>query len=76
MILTDSTLPDMDVKTFAHTARKTIGDKTVVIIAWSSSPEAEEALLAPEAGIDDFVLKSTTTEGNELFAAALLGGFQ
>ncbi len=76
VILTDGTLPDMNATAFAPAARKALGDKPVVIIAWSSSPEAEEILLAPDAGIDDFVLKSTTSEGAGLLAAALLGGLR
>ncbi len=74
VILTDGTLPDMDVKSFARAARKALGSKPAIIIAWSSNPEAEEALLDTEAGIDDFVLKSTTNEGTGMLAAALLGG--
>jgi PleD family two-component response regulator len=76
IILTDGTLPDMNATAFAPAARKALGDKPVVIIAWSSSPEAEDTLLAPDAGIDDFVLKSTTSEGTGLLAAALLGGLR
>ena len=76
IILTDGTLPDMDAKSFAPAARKILGDRPVVIIAWSSSPEAEEVLLAPDTGIDDFVLKSTTSESTGLLAAALLGGLR
>jgi PleD family two-component response regulator len=76
VILTDGTLPDMNAKAFAPAARKALGNKPVVIVAWSSSPEAEEILLAPDAGIDDFVLKSTTSEGTGLLAAALLGGLR
>ena len=59
VILTDGTLPDMNATAFAPAARKALGNKPVVIVAWSSSPESEEALLAPDSGIDDFVLKST-----------------
>ena len=76
VILTDGTLPDMNATAFAPAARKALGNKPVVIVAWSSSPEAEEILLAPDAGIDDFVLKSTTSEGTGLLAAALLGGLR
>lgn len=50
-----------------------VGDKSVFVVTWSSSPEAEDTLLAPDISIDDFVLKSTTTEGTGLLAAALLG---
>ncbi len=74
VILTDGTLPDMDAKTFALAARKTLGSKPAIIIAWSSNPETEETLLDTDTGIDDFVLKSTTNEGAEMLAAALLGG--
>ncbi len=74
VILTDGTLPDMDAKTFALAARKTLGSKPAIIIAWSSNPEAEETLLDTDTGIDDFVLKSTTNEGTEMLAAALLSG--
>ena len=74
VILTDGTLPDMDAKTFAIAARKTLGSKPAIIIAWSSNPETEEILLDTDTGIDDFVLKSTTNEGTEMLAAALLGG--
>ena len=76
VILTDGTLADMDAKAFAPAVRKVLGNKPVVIIAWSSSPEAEELLLAPDSGIDDFVLKSTTSEGTGLLAAALLGSLR
>jgi PleD family two-component response regulator len=76
VILTDGTLPDMNATSFAPAARKALGNHPVVIIAWSSSPEAEDTLLAPDTGIDDFVLKSTTGEGAGLLAAALLGGFR
>jgi len=76
VILTDGTLPDMDARTFAHDVRKALGNKPAIIIAWSSSPETEEVLLAPDTGIDDFVLKSTTSEGGGLLAAALLGGLR
>ncbi len=74
VILTDGTLPDMDAKTFARAARKALGSKPAIIIAWSSNPEAEDTLLDTDAGIDDFVLKSTTNEGTGMLAAALLGG--
>ncbi len=74
VILTDGTLPDMDAKTFARAARKALGSKPAIIIAWSSNPEAEDALLDTDAGIDDFVLKSTTNEGTGMLAAALLSG--
>ena len=76
VILADGTLPDMNATAFAPAARKALGDKPVVIIAWSSSPESEDTLLAPDTGIDDFVLKSTTSEGTGLLAAALLGGLR
>lgn len=76
IILTDCTLPDMDAKTFAHDARKAMGTKPVIIISYSSDPEVEESLLAPDVEIDDFVLKSSTSEGNNLLAAALLGGLR
>ena len=74
VILTDGTLPDMDAKTFARAARKALGSKPAIIIAWSSNPEAEETLLDTDTSIDDFVLKSTTKEGTEMLAAALLSG--
>jgi len=76
VILTDGTLADMNVTAFAPAARKALGNKPVVIVAWSSSPEAEDTLLAPDTGIDDFVLKSTTGEGTGLLTAALLGGLR
>ena len=76
VILTDGTLSDMNAKAFAHAARKALGNNPVVIIAWSSSPEAEDTLLAPDTGIDDFVEKSTSREGTGLLAAALLGGLR
>lgn len=76
VILTDGTLADMNATAFAPAARKALGNKPVVIVAWSSSPEAEETLLAPDTGIDDFVLKSTTSEGTGLLAASLLGGLR
>jgi len=53
-----------------------VGGKPVFVVAWSSSPEAEDTLLALDIGIDDFVLKSTTTEGTGPLAAALLGGLR
>lgn len=76
VILTDGTLADMNATAFAPAARKALGNKPVVIVAWSSSPEAEDTLLAPDTGIDDFVPKSTTSEGTGLLAAALLGGLR
>lgn len=76
VILTDGTLADMNATAFAAAARKALGNKPVVIVAWSSSPEAEETLLAPDTGIDDFVLKSTTSEGTGLLTASLLGGLR
>lgn len=76
VILTDGTLADMNATAFAPAARKALGNKPVVIVAWSSSPEAEDTLLAPDTGIDDFVPKSTTREGTGLLAAALLGGLR
>jgi len=76
VILTDGTLSDMNAKAFAPAARKALKDSPVVIIAWSSTPEAEDNLLAPDTGIDDFVLKSTSKEGTGLLAAALLGGLR
>ena len=69
VILTDGTLADMNATAFAPAARKALGNKPVVIVAWSSSPEAEETLLAPDTGIDDFVLKSTSSEGTGLLGA-------
>jgi PleD family two-component response regulator len=76
VILTDGTLPDMNATDFAQDARKASGNQPVIIIAWSSSHEAEETLLAPDNCIDDFVLKSTTNEGAGLLSAALLGGLR
>ena len=76
VILTDGTLADMNAAAFAPAARKALGNEPVVIVAWSSSPETEGTLLAPDTGIDDFVLKSTTGEGTGLLAAALLGGLR
>ena len=76
VILTDGTLSDMDAKTLAPAARQSLGDKPVIIIAWSSDPDAELKLLTPGSGIDDFVLKSSTNEGTSLLAAALLGGLR
>lgn len=66
----------MSAKAFAPAARQALGNKPVVIIAWSSSPETEDAILAPKTGIDDFVLKTTNSEGANLLAAALLGGLR
>ncbi|MBN2562895.1 MAG: hypothetical protein JXQ75_18385 [Phycisphaerae bacterium] len=76
IILTDGTLPDMDATTLARSARQVLGNKPVIIIAWSSSAESEEDLLAPGGGIDDFVLKSATSKGGGFLAAALLGGLR
>jgi len=76
VILTDGTLSDMNAKAFAPAARKALKDSPVVIIAWSSTPEAEDDLLAPDTGIDDFVHKSTSKEGTGLLAAALFGGLR
>ena len=76
VILTDGTLADMNATAFAPAARKALGNKPVVIVAWSSSPETEDTLLAPDTGIDNFVPKSTTSEGTGLLAAALLGGLR
>lgn len=74
VVLTDGTLPDMDVKTFASAVRNASGNKSVIIIAWSSSAETESSLLAPDSNIDDFVLKSASSDSTSLLAAALLGG--
>jgi PleD family two-component response regulator len=76
VILADGTLPDMNATAFAPAAGKALGNKPVIIVGWSSSPESEDTLLAPDSGIDDFVLKSTTSEGTGLLAAALLGGLR
>lgn len=76
IILMDGTLPDMDATALARSVRQVLGNRPIVIVAWSSSAEAEEHLLAPEAGIDDFVLKSATSEGSGYLVAALLGGLR
>lgn len=76
VILSDGTLPDMNVTELAAAARKAIGNKPVIIIAWSSNPELEDRLLKPESGIDDFVQKSATTTGTGLLAAAFLGALR
>lgn len=76
VIFTDGTLSDMDATNFAKSARQTLGNHPVVIIVSSSNEELEEAFLAPDSGIDDFVLKSSTGEGKLLLAASLLGGLR
>ncbi len=76
VILTDGILPDMDAAILAHSARRVLGEHPVVIIGWSSNPAAQDILLAPEASIDDFVLKSSTGEAVNLLAAALLGALR
>ena len=76
VILTGGTLPDMDGSAFARSARDVLGRRAVIIIAWSSNADAEERLLAPDGGIDDFVLKSAGRETRELLTAALLGALR
>jgi CheY-like chemotaxis protein len=76
VIITDGTLPDMNATEFAPAVRRALGRKPVVIVAWSSTPEAEDALLASDSGIDDFVPKSANSESEELLAAAVLGGLR
>lgn len=76
VILCDGTLPDMDASILAHAARKTIGSKPLIVIAWSSNPEAEDGLLAPETGVDYFAPKSRGIEATNLLAAAFLAALR
>lgn len=76
VILTDGALPDMDARAFAQSARRVMAGQPVVVIVWSSNRDAEDALMAPESGLDDFVPKGATAEGRALLAAALLGGLR
>lgn len=76
VILTSGTLEDMDACDFARQARKTLKNQPVIIIAWSSSPEQEDRILAPDSGIDDFVPKRSDNESNERLAASLLGALR
>lgn len=76
VILTDGTLPDMDGVAFAHSARQVLGRRAVVVVAWSSNADKEDALLAPDSGIDDFVLKSAGRQTAERLAAAFLGALR
>lgn len=76
VLLVDGTLPDADAATFARQARKALGDRPVVIIAWSSSPQAEDDLLTPGSGVDDVVLKSNTAAGRNHLVASLFGALR
>ncbi len=76
VILTSGTLEDMDAREFAKQARKTLKSRPVIIIAWSSNPEQEDMILAPDSGIDDFVPKKANNESNERLAASLLGSLR
>jgi PleD family two-component response regulator len=76
VVLADGTLPDSDVVSFAGRLRSCIGDKPVVIIAWSSSPQLERKVLVPGSGVDDFVGKGTTGQGRQLLIGALLGALR
>jgi DNA-binding response OmpR family regulator len=75
-ILTDCTLPDTTAAQLARSARQTLGARPVMVIAWSSDPDAEDAVMTPESGIDDFVPKSATGEATGLLAAALFGALR
>jgi hypothetical protein len=48
----------------------------VMIIAWSSNAEAEDRFLAPNGGIDVFILKTSAEDKCNLLAGALLGGLR
>lgn len=76
VILTDRTLPDMDALQLAKVARKTLGARPVNVIVWSSDPQAEDQIMTPDSGIDDFVPKSATGEATGLLAAALFGALR
>ena len=76
VILCDGVLPDMDAAAFAQATRHTLGDTPVFIIAWSRDPAAEDRLLSPEVGMDDFVLKSTNNKTSPFLTSALLGGLR
>ncbi len=76
IVLVDSLVPDMDLADFVHAARRGRTQSSLTIIAWSSNPEAEDTLMRPEVGLDDFVVKTASGEGTPLLAAALLGGLR
>lgn len=76
VLLTDGTLPDMDATGLAFSARQILGSRPLHVIAWSGNAEAEDAFLAPDGGVDDFVLKTPGETGAHLLAAALLGGLR
>jgi CheY-like chemotaxis protein len=76
VILSDSVLEDMQVTEFAQQARTALGDRPAIIIAWSSSPELQDTLLAPDTGIDDFILKSPDMEQDSQLTATLLGAIR
>ncbi len=76
VLLTDGTLPDMDATGLAFSARQILGSRPIHVIAWSGSAESEDAFLAPDGGVDDFVLKTPGEVGAHLLAAALLGGLR
>lgn len=76
VLLTDGTLGDMDGAELARKMRKALGNRPLVVIAWSSSPEAIDQLLTPETLVDDFVLKTGGREGNLLLGAALLAALR
>jgi len=76
IILTSTTLPDMELTAFAHAARHALQNQPVMIVAWSSSPQAEDKLLEPETGIDDFILKAPTPESANMLVTVLLSSLR
>ncbi|MFW5840967.1 MAG: response regulator [Planctomycetota bacterium] len=76
VVLVDGTLEDTDAAKLARQIRKQMGSEPVVICAWSSNPQTEDTVLVPGSGIDDFVPKSTTGQGQMQLVAALLGSLR
>jgi CheY-like chemotaxis protein len=76
VVLVDGTLEGAEPGQVARSLREKMGANPVVICAWSSDPAQEDKVLVPGSGIDDFVPKSTTGEGQARLVAALLGSLR
>ena len=74
VVLSDARLSDADAPGLAMQIRSIATGKRSYFIAWSSDAEAESWLLAPDQGMDDFVLKRNDSSANLLLSAALLRG--
>jgi PleD family two-component response regulator len=74
VVLSEARLSDADAPGLAMQIRSIASDKRCYFIAWSSEVESEGWLLAPDQGMDDFVLKRNDSSANLLLSAALLRG--